>query len=81
MKTPTQSEERKMKKEIRIEVVRHRGEWKVEFGFGNQSFILEYGGTKAEANWNKLMLKKCFANYKKSLIKSTEPNPLFISNL
>ncbi len=56
---------------MNIEVVKKDGQWKVEFSFENQSFTqfftLEYGGTKTEAIWMSKMLKKCFANYKKSL--------------
>lgn len=52
---------------MKIEVLKIGGEWKVEFSFGNQFFLLSYGGTKAEAEWMGKMLRKCFVNYKKSL--------------
>lgn len=54
------------KAEMEIEVCKMHGEWKVLFGFGNQTFELKYGGTKAEATWMAQMLKKCFANYTKA---------------
>lgn len=50
-----------------INVEKIRGEWKVVFGFGNQSFELAYGGTKSEANWMAKMLRICFKNYRKSI--------------
>lgn len=52
---------------MKIEVVKYRGEWKVEFSFGNQFFLLEYGGTKAEALWMSKTLAQCFKNYKHSI--------------
>lgn len=48
---------------MKIEILKIRGEWKVQFSYGNQFFTLEYGGTKAEATWMAKMLKKCFRNY------------------
>lgn len=44
----------------KIEVVRIRGEWKVQFWIENQGFTLEYGGTKTEATWMAMMLKQAF---------------------
>lgn len=59
---------------MKIEVVKIRGEWKVEFSFDNQFFTLEYGGTKLEAEWSAKMLRRCFACYKRSVRKvSTKP--------
>lgn len=58
-----------MKQEIKVEVLKIRNRWVVEFGFGNQFFELSYGGTKAEANWMAKMLRGCFRNYRKSIKK------------
>ena len=54
---------------MHIEIMKMGKEYKVNFGFGNQFFTLEYGGTKAEATWMAKMIKKCFRNYKLSLKK------------
>lgn len=56
-----------------IEVVKIGGEWKVQFSYGNQFFILEYGGTKSEATWMAKMLKQCFNKYTLS-IKNEDNN-------
>jgi hypothetical protein len=52
-----------MKKTITIKVLKRHKEWVVEFSYGVQFFTLQYGGTKAEAEWMAKMLRKCFKSY------------------
>lgn len=54
---------------MRVKILKIGGEWKVQFSYGNQFFTLEYGGSKAEAEWMAKQLKKCFADYKVHSIK------------
>lgn len=55
---------------MKIEVLKIGGEWKVEFSFNNQFFVVDYNcETKAEAQWMARMLKKCFKSYEISLRK------------
>ena len=54
---------------MKIEVLKRNNEWVVEFSFGNQFFTLQYGGTKAEAQWMARMLTKCCTNYTSTIRK------------
>lgn len=52
----------RVKKRI-IYDVKREGEYVVEFAQGNQSFILEGGGTKEYCQQRKGFLKICFKNF------------------
>jgi hypothetical protein len=41
------------------------GEYKVSFGYNDQIFTLDGGGTKEEAVWQADMLRQCFDDYEK----------------
>lgn len=44
----------------------------IQINFGVQYFNLKYQGNKKEAQWMARMVRKCFANYKQSIITNYE---------
>ena len=56
-----------MKEELKIEVLKIGGKWRVQFSFGVQFFTLDYSSNKNECEWMARMLRKFFANYKSSI--------------
>ena len=55
---------------MNIEIKKIGRLYKIYFGFGVQSFELAYSGSKKDAEWMAKMLKRCFLNYKKFVLKN-----------
>lgn len=55
---------------MKIEIKKVGKEYRVYFGFGVQSFELSFTANKKDAEWMAKMLKRCFLNYKKSILQN-----------
>lgn len=58
---------------MKVSVVRHHGEWGVKLSHGVQSFLLAYGGTKAECVWYARMVRLALEAHDREKAHEKEP--------